>query len=64
MDNSLANGYVKWLDESASGSTRYILHHGVYHPNKPGKIRVLYDYIVKFQGKPHQPGIDQNQNQT
>lgn len=27
----------------------YISHHGVYHPNKPEKIRVVFDYVAKFQ---------------
>ncbi|XP_068758062.1 uncharacterized protein [Montipora capricornis] len=33
--------YVKW----------YIPHHGIYHPRKPGKIRVVFDCSAKFQGK-------------
>jgi len=28
----------------------YIPHHGVYNPNKPGKIRVVFDCAAKFQG--------------
>ncbi|KAJ8342594.1 hypothetical protein SKAU_G00325220 [Synaphobranchus kaupii] len=28
----------------------YIPHHGVYHPQKPGKIRVVFDCSAKFQG--------------
>ncbi|XP_039456643.1 uncharacterized protein LOC120433805 [Oreochromis aureus] len=27
----------------------YIPHHGVYHPQKPGKIRVVFDCSAKFQ---------------
>lgn len=27
----------------------YIPHHGVYHQQKPGKIRVVFDYSAKFQ---------------
>lgn len=52
MNTSLAVGYTKWLDELTSGMTRYIPQHGVYHPNKPRKIRAVFDCIVKFQGKP------------
>lgn len=28
----------------------YIPHHGVYHPQKPGKIRVVFDASAKFRG--------------
>ena len=28
----------------------YLPHHGVYHPKKPGKIRVVFDCSAKFQG--------------
>ena len=30
--------------------TWYIPHHGVYHPAKPGKIRVVFDCFACFQG--------------
>ena len=26
----------------------YIQHHGVYHPEKPNKIRVVFDYAVEY----------------
>ena len=29
----------------------YIPHHGIYHPRKPGKIRVVFDCSAKFQAK-------------
>ena len=32
------------------GDTWYIPHHGVYHPHKPGKIRVVFDCSAKFVG--------------
>jgi len=28
----------------------YIPHHGVYHPNKPEKSRVVYDCSLQFNG--------------
>ena len=34
-----------------SGKTWYIPHQGVYHPSKPGKIRVISDCSSEFQGK-------------
>nr|XP_021322660.1 uncharacterized protein LOC108179640 [Danio rerio] len=30
-------------------SAWYIPHHGVYHPHKPGKIRVVFDCSARFQ---------------
>ena len=30
--------------------TWYIPHHEVCHPNKPGKIRVVFDYSADFKG--------------
>ncbi|XP_063740237.1 uncharacterized protein LOC134864868 [Eleginops maclovinus] len=55
--------YIKFMDcvfkdgdaEEASvdpkeGSTWYIPHHGVYHPRKPEKIRVVFDCSAKFEG--------------
>ena len=35
----------------AKGTARYILHHAVYHPRKPGKIRVKFVCLAKFMGK-------------
>ena len=33
------------------GKTWFIPHHGVYHPHKPGKIRVVFDCSAKYKGK-------------
>ncbi|KAL1268410.1 hypothetical protein QQF64_033773 [Cirrhinus molitorella] len=32
------------------GNAWYIPHHGVYHPRKPEKIRVVFDCSAKFEG--------------
>ncbi|XP_078371358.1 uncharacterized protein LOC144655010 [Oculina patagonica] len=34
-----------------NGSVWYIPHHGVYHPQKPDKIRVVFDASAEFKGK-------------
>ena len=36
--------------DAAEGRTWYIPHHGVYHPMKPEKIRVVYDCSATYQG--------------
>lgn len=37
-------------DSPKEGNTWYIPHHGVYHPRKPGKIRVVFDCSARFEG--------------
>ncbi|KAL8598023.1 hypothetical protein ACOMHN_011448 [Nucella lapillus] len=37
-------------DEPQRNSTWYIPHHGVYNPNKPGKVRVVFDCAARCQG--------------
>ena len=36
---------------NTSGKTWYLLHHLVFHPQKPGKVRVVFDAAGKFGGK-------------
>ena len=35
---------------AALGKTWYLPHHAVYHPNKPGKIRVVFDLSAECKG--------------
>ena len=39
----------KSVAEAAFGKTWYLTHHGVYHPNKPGKIRVVFDLSADYK---------------
>ncbi|KAL3975616.1 lysophosphatidylglycerol acyltransferase 1 [Sarotherodon galilaeus] len=52
MDEILAHGDAERVPEQDIDKTPvwYIPHHGVYHPQKPGKIRVVFDASAKFQG--------------
>ena len=34
-----------------NGQVWYIPHHGVYHPKKPGQVRVVFDCSVEFAGE-------------
>ncbi|XP_073711060.1 uncharacterized protein [Misgurnus anguillicaudatus] len=36
------------IDELQNQPAWYIPHHGVYHPHKPGKIRVVFDCSARF----------------
>ena len=38
-------------DLSETNMKWYVPHHGIYHPHKPGKIRVVFDCSAKYQGK-------------
>ena len=51
MDDLVANGFSrKATSPSTDDSTWYLPHHGVYHPCKPGKIRVVFDCSAEFHG--------------
>ena len=44
MEDMIGNGYAeKCKIEGKEGRCWYLTHHGVYHPQKPGKIRVVFD---------------------
>ena len=50
MNDLMKKGYAeKSSKEAPEGNTWYILHHGVYHPKKLGKIRVVFDCSAKFK---------------
>ncbi|KAJ8332755.1 hypothetical protein SKAU_G00416510, partial [Synaphobranchus kaupii] len=51
MDDVFKDGDAEEVDVSPKeGNTWYIPHHGVYHPRKPEKIRVVFDCSAKFEG--------------
>ena len=55
MKDIIERGYAEKVPaEEASlkdGHVWYIPHHGVYHPKKPEKIRVVFDCSVEFAGE-------------
>lgn len=52
MDEIIARGDAERVPEEDidKAPAWYIPHHGVYHPQKPGKIRVVFDCSAKYQG--------------
>jgi hypothetical protein len=50
MDDIIASGDAEKVPEEDINKTPawYIPHHGVYHPQKPGKIRVVFDCSARF----------------
>ncbi|XP_071855378.1 uncharacterized protein [Apostichopus japonicus] len=52
MQDIIDKGYAELVPSSElnADQVNYIPHHGVYHPKKPGKIRVVFDCSAKFKG--------------
>ena len=51
MKDLISRGYaIETSTEPKSGKFWYLPHHGVYHPNKPGKIRVVFDLSAEYHG--------------
>lgn len=49
MNDVIRAGYAERAPKK-NGQSWYIPHHGVYHPKKPGKIRVVFDCSAEFEG--------------
>ena len=55
MSNVIAEGYAELVPGKDDGTLQkrevwYIPHHGVYHPKKPNKIRVVFDASATYKG--------------
>ena len=51
MDDLMKKGYArKCKGEPPDGKKWYLPHHGVYHPAKPGKVRVVFDCSAEYLG--------------
>ena len=52
MQRMITSGYVEnvELTKGQEGKTWFIPHHGVYHKDKPGKVRIVFDCSAKFKG--------------
>ena len=52
MEETISKGYArKSTREAAPGKICYLPHHGVYQPNKPGKIRAVFDLSADYMGR-------------
>ena len=55
MKELLKNNHAEIVPKDEMNSDRgcvwYIPHHGVYHPQKPDKIRIVFDCSAQFQGE-------------
>ena len=52
MENMIKKGYAGKSDPKANqeGKTWFIPHYGVYHPSKPGKIRIVFYCSAEYDG--------------
>ncbi|KAK0134384.1 hypothetical protein N1851_030041 [Merluccius polli] len=52
MDETISRGDAERVPETelCNVPAWYTPHHGVYHPQKPGKIRVVFDCSAKYKG--------------
>ena len=54
MEDIIKNGYAEKVDSQVSNEydkqVWYLPHHGIYHPKKPGKIRVVFDCSAEYKG--------------
>ena len=51
IDDLIKKEYARKEDTRPPGKTCFIPQYGVYHPNKPGKIRVVFDCRAEFDGQ-------------
>ena len=51
MEDNLKRGFIEPVPESPPGGLIwYLPHHAVSNPNKPGKVRVVFDGAAKYEG--------------
>ena len=51
MGELLEKGYAKKSERKANdGGLWYLPHHGVRHPSKPGRVRIVFDCSANFGG--------------
>lgn len=51
MENMIQLDYATKVEPEENPDVWFIPHHGVYHPKKPGKIRVVFDCSAKYYGE-------------
>lgn len=51
MDGVIGKGDAEEVkNDGVEGEKWYIPHHGVFHPRKPEKLRVVFDCSAKYNG--------------
>ena len=58
MEEILSKEYAKISEDTPTdGRVRYLPHHGVYHPAKPNKIRIVFDCSAEYAGRSINKGL-------
>ena len=50
MSENIAQGYMEEKTDDTARNIWYLPHHAVTNPNKPGKVRVVFDGAARFGG--------------
>lgn len=68
MSEYISKGYARKLtpEEAAKESSRtwYLPHHPVMNPNKPGKLRIVFDAAAEYEGTSLNKGLLQGPDMT
>ena len=68
MENMFENGFAEPVpygcDVQNNGQVWYLPHHAVFHPQKPDKVRIVFDGAAKFQGVSLNDSLLQGPDQT
>ena len=66
MNDLLQRGYAEAVPEGESSGSNvwYIPHHGVCHPQKPDKLRVVFDCSASYRGESLDQQLLQGPDQT
>ena len=54
MSEIISKGYARRIDAQSTakdGRIWYLPHHGIYHPQKPTKVRVVFDCSARYEGQ-------------
>ena len=55
INTYIKEGYARKMTKeeiiNTSNKTWYLPHHPVFHPQKPGKVRVVFDAAAKYKSK-------------
>ena len=55
INTCIKEGYSRKMTKeetiNTSDKTCYLQHHPVFHPQKPGKVQVVFDAAAKYKGK-------------
>ena len=51
LEGYICKGHARKVEWTDSNVQFFLPHHGVFHPQKPNKLRVVFDCAAKFHGR-------------